>query len=174
MKNKILATTIMLLLLFSILTQASDEKEKYALACQAAKSGNKEAAFLSFLDISRQHLKSKIHEDALFAVGEYYFEIADYRDAFNAFNKFSRDYSESKKKPFAVFYLYKTAQLWGKETLEKEFREEIINLKQVVLVFSQAKEYKYTSPFCIKYKLAYYIDKVELYVNGELFAKVTY
>jgi len=174
MKNKILLTICLFFLVSSSLIYASDEKESYSLARQAIKAGDKDAAFFHFLAISREPSRSKYREQALFAIGEYYFGISDYHDAFSCLKKLLQDYPESKMKLIALFYLFKIAQIRQNDDLAKQCSEKIINLKQVILIFSDVKEYKYASLSGTKYKIAYYIDKIEFYINGKLSTQISY
>jgi len=174
MKNKILFTIFLFFLVSASLTYALDEKESYNSARQAIKAGDKDAAFFHFLSISREPSRSKYREQALFAIGEYYFGISDYHDAFSYLKKLLQDYPESKTKLIALFYLFKIAQIRQNDALAEQVAEKIINLKQVILIFSDVKEYKYTSLSGTKYKIAYYIDKIEFYINGKLSTQISY
>ena len=51
---------------------------------------------------------------------------------------------------------------------------KIITEKQVSLVFRDRKEYKYLTPLNHTLKAAIHIDMIEIYVEGELFAKISY
>jgi outer membrane protein assembly factor BamD (BamD/ComL family) len=154
--------------------QSAGEKYKNGLA--AAKTGNEDYAYLYFLSVARDDPGSKYRPQSLFACGEYYFFKSDLRDAFDAFTEFTDDYPDSRIKPYALFFLLKMARAWQKEELITSVEKEIRNMKQVILVFKDTKEYKYkfTSPFGRKYKLTYHIDRVEFNVDGEVLEQVLY
>ena len=118
--------------------------------------------------------ESKYRENCLFAMGEYYFSISDYRDAASSFNKFINDYPKAKAKPFALAYLFKIAKREKNEKLQKELKHAIVSMQQLSLLFRDAKEHKYTSPLSKTYKVTYCIDKVEFHINGKLLTQISY
>ena len=153
---------------------AQEEGQLYSLAVSAVKSGDLNTAFMHFHSFLENYPESKYREKALFAIGEYYFLIADYSDAVSAFVSFISDYPDSKARQFALGYLLKIAQIRGDESTVKSLEEKIVTLRQLTLLFSDFKEYKYRSPLLKEHRVIYYIDKVEFYVDKELFAKISY
>jgi len=153
---------------------AKEAKQIYATAVKAAQSGDLDSAFMTFLSLLKNYPESQYREDALFAIGEYYFQIGDFKDAAGTFIKFINEYPDSKAKPFVLVYLLKIAERDKLESLVKSLEKEIVTSRQLVLLFRDFKEYKYTSPLFKKHKVIHYIDKVEFYVEGQIFAKIFY
>ncbi len=146
----------------------------YSKAFEFAKSGRGHFAFMHYNELLRNYPSSKYREQALFATGEYYFRVFSFRDSRIAFETFLAEYPDSKERIYALAYLLNIAQR-NKNTLSVESLEkQIINLQQVSFVFRETKEITYRSPLNQSYKAVIHIDKIELYVEGELFAKVAY
>ena len=141
---------------------------------QAARSGKTNVAFMYFYRLLNLFPESSYSADSLFGVGEYYFSIKDYGDAGRTFSEFIMNYPQSGAAPFAIAYILKIARERAQEDLIKRMEKELVVLKQVSLVFRDFAEITYVSPLSNSYKALYFIDKVEIYVNDELFAKVSF
>lgn len=169
---------LFMILLFIFLScnvgYTQEEAQIYSRALEAIKSGDIDFAFLYFHSLLTNYPESKYTQEALFATGEYYFLIADYRDAAAAFIRFVGDYPNSKAKPFALAYLLKIAEKGSQESLVKNLENKIATLQRLSLLFRKFKEYKYRSPLYRKHRVIYYVDKVEFYIDGQLFAKISY
>ena len=174
MKSKILFLVLVSILLAGGVSHAREDQEIYSAALENAKSGNREFAFMYFRSILTKYPDSKYTQDALFAVGEYYFLLADYDDAFEAFGRYTRDYPHSQETPFVLIYLFKMAKIKGKDSLAGKLEKAIVTFRRLSLLFRNSRDYKYRSPLFRKHRVVYYIDKVEFYVDEELFAKISY
>lgn len=172
MKNKAVLLIILLIFPFG-LRQVSGEEE-YSRAQNAVKSGDKEFAFMHFLSVLKNNPGSKHRQEALFATAEYFFHVCDYGDAFSALEEFLEDYPYSKMRPFALLYLLKIAQIWQEGQLARDIEMRIINSKRIILLFKDAQEYKFKSPLGINYKLIYYIDRLEFYLDDKLQTQIHY
>ena len=146
----------------------------YSQAVKYARSGDTDFAFMFFRRFLRTYPESRFSEKALFAIGEYYFQIADYYDAAQIFIRFINNYPQSKARPFALAYLLTLANIMGKEELTKYLEKEIISSQQIAFLFREFKEYKYLSALSKRHKALYFIDKVEFYIDEELFTQVLY
>lgn len=174
MKNKIISLVILFALLLMGLKQACAQGESYHLAQDAIKSENREFALVYFLSEIRDNPQSNRRQEALFACAEYYFLTGDYVDSFDTLKEFIDDYPHSKMLPFALLYLSKISQAWGRDELAKSIEKQIINLKRVILLFKENKEYGFRSPLGVNHKLIYYIDKLEFYSDGKIQAQISY
>lgn len=174
MKNKVF--WLFLLFIFSVFNAASaqNEGQLYSKAVREARSGNRDAAFMYFRALLADHPDSKYTEKALFATGEYYFSVNDNSDAFRAFTRYIDDYPDSQATAFALMYLLKIAEQQRQESFSKDIEMMIVTLKRLSFLFRESKEYRYQSPLCRKYRAVYYIDKVEFFIDGEFFAKISY
>lgn len=152
---------------------AGEADALYAKALQAARAGRVDFAFMYYNQIDREYPRSRYREQVLFAKGEYFYELPACAQAREAFEKILEEYPQSPGKLFVLSYLYKIAEVEGKAASVERFRKEILTFRQVGLVFKETKEYKYPSPFYRNFRAVFYIDKVEFYRGGELFATVS-
>ena len=146
----------------------------YSKGFEFAKAGYEDFAFMYYRDLLRNYPISKYREQALFATGEYYFRVSGFRDAAAAFRAFLDEYPDSKESLYAVAYLLNIAQRDQDAVSVQKLEKQIIDLQQVSFVFRETKEITYQSPLDQSYKVVMHIDKIEFYVEGKLFAKVSY
>ena len=167
---------ILLIFVFSVAflskALAASNAQLYETAKQAVKSGDREYAFMCFRSILHRTFKSQYHREALFATGEYFYSIGDYRSAEKSFSDFIDYYSEDKALPFAIVYLLKINNYMQIQKASEDLRKQAITFKQLSLLFSEFKELTYTSAFNLHYKAIYFIDRIEIYINEELFEKI--
>ena len=116
----------------------------------------------------------KLVERLIPGYGEYYFLLPDYDQSASAFQTFVQEFPDSNGKLFAWVHLLKIAQIQKDEALTKNLEKEIINFKQLSLVFRDFQEYRYQSSLGRKYRAVFQIDKIEFYVQGEMFAQIRY
>ncbi|OGX26458.1 MAG: hypothetical protein A3J51_02790 [Omnitrophica WOR_2 bacterium RIFCSPHIGHO2_02_FULL_45_21] len=172
--NKILLTVLLFILLIFNYGFARDDGQIYSMAIREVKADNIDFAFMYFRSLLRNYPDSKYAHDGSFAIGEYYFIAADYKNAAEAWSNFINDYPDSKGLPFALMYLLRVAGIRQDASLLEKLRTKIIGLKQLTFLFRESKGYTYKSPLRRKYRMIYYIDKVEFYVDDKLFEKVPY
>ncbi|MCK5083633.1 MAG: outer membrane protein assembly factor BamD [Candidatus Omnitrophica bacterium] len=146
----------------------------YSKAVEFAKAGQEHFAFMHYNKLLRNYPASKYREQALFAIGEYYFRVSGFQDAATAFKTFLDEYPDSKERLYALAYLLSIAQRDQNVLFVQGLEKQIIDLQQVSFVFRETKEIAYRSPLDQSYKAVIHIDKIEFYVEGELFAKVSY
>ena len=151
---------------------AGEDRALYSAALKAANEGQQDLAFMRYRSLLRDFPKSRFQKDALFAVGEYYFLIADKREVKNIFQKFIQNYPEDKRRLYAQMYLLKMAELEKDEDTRRELTAEIIKSKHVSLVFKEFKEYQYRSPLNRMHRVVYYIDRIEFFTEGELCVRI--
>lgn len=165
----------MLFILFNFnAAYAEESAQLYSLALKEARSGNPDNAFMYLRSIPKNYPDSKFASDAQFAIGEYYFLISAYADSIQAFARYLNDYPDSPAEAFAFMYLLKIAEKRGQDELAKNLRKKIATLRQTSFLFRESKVYQYRSALYRKHKAAHYIDRVEFYIDGELFAKISY
>ena len=165
---------ILLIFLFVQKGYPYGDRDLYYQAIQTAQSGNTHFAFMYFRRLLREFPESRFFEDSLFTTGEYYFLIDDYFDAKKTFEKFINDYPESRARLFALTYLLKIAEDQQRQSLRQDLEKQILKLKQIVLLFKDFEEYEYTSPLSKKYKAIYFIDRIEIYIDDDLFTKISF
>ena len=146
----------------------------YSKAVEFAEAGQADFAFMHYNKLLRNYPTSKYREQALFATGEYYFQISGFQEAATAFKTFLDEYPDSKERLYVLAYLLSIAQRNQNTASIQGLEKQIIDLQQVSFVFRETKEIVYRSPLYQSYKVVIHIDKIEFYVEGELFAKVSY
>ncbi len=174
MKRTVGAVFLLLQAVCIPLVYAQESGYRYAQAMEAVNSHDENTAFMHFRSLLADYPDSRYAEPALFATAEYYFSIADYQDSWQSFSRFVNDYPDSRGKLFALAYLLNIAGKQNKEALVKGLEKEIVLFRQMTFLFRNSKEFKYLSALRKKYKAVYYIDKVEFYVNNELYAQISY
>ena len=146
----------------------------YSKAVKFAKAGQSHFAFMYYNKLLRNYPKSKYRDRALFATGEYYFQISSLKEAETAFRALLDEYPDSKEKLYALAYLLNLA-LKNKDTSSvQDLEKQIIDLQQVSFVFRESKKVAHRSPLYQNYKTIIHIDKIEFYVEGKFLAKVSY
>src|SRR3989338_1022446 len=168
------ALQLLLVLCFMAPPVFAGEAQVYLQAIQAAKANSKDFAYMYYRALLRDYPNTKYREPALFAHGEYYSLLPDYDQSASAFQAFIQEFPDSKGKLFAWVHLLKIAQIQKDEALTKGLEKEIINFKQLSLVFRDFQEYRYQSSLGRKYRAVFQIDKIEFYVQGEMFAQIRY
>ncbi|UCC94883.1 MAG: hypothetical protein JSW40_08745 [Candidatus Omnitrophota bacterium] len=168
---------VLVLFVFSVFcgAYAQSPGRLYYEASKAARSGRIDFAYMHLNELLRCCSDSLLAEKALFGVGEYYFSVAAHYDAASSFIRFNEEYPQSKARLFALAYIFEIARSNEREDLQKHLEREILTFKQLSLLFADYKEYVYVSPlFSKEYKAVHFIDRIEFYIDGELFTKVPY
>jgi outer membrane protein assembly factor BamD (BamD/ComL family) len=153
---------------------ASGAVQVYSKAVEFAKAGQEYFAFMHYSKLLRNYPESEYRQPALFAIGEYYFQVSGFQEAATVFKMFLDEYPDSKQRMYALAYLLSIAQRDQNALFIEGLEKQIIDLQQVSFVFRETKETAYRSPLYQSYKAVIHIDKIEFYVEGELFAKVSY
>lgn len=150
---------------------------KYEEGLKLAKEKEYDFAFLSFRSLVQEYPKSKYAQDALFAVGEYFYQVKSYYDVNKIFNEYINKYASSPGAIFAKAYLYKIIEYSDKvEERRKETADKLTLdfFSQIpFLLMPENKERSYLSAFNNKFTLNYQPDKIEIYQNGKIFIEIT-
>ena len=146
----------------------------YSRAFEFARAEQADFAFMHYNELLRSYPASRYRGQAVFAIGEYYFKISSLQEAAIVFRTFINEYPDSKEKLYALAYLLSIAQKNQDTPSVQGLEKQIIDLQQVSFVFRETKEITYRSPLYQNYKAVIHIDKIEFYVEGKLFAKVSY
>ncbi|MBU0709544.1 MAG: hypothetical protein KJ793_02405 [Candidatus Omnitrophica bacterium] len=175
-KTKSLVVILLLCLLLGSynLGYAGGDAAMYSRAIAVAKAGNVGAAFMYFHSLLTRYPDSQYREEALFALGEYYFLTSNSSDAVSNFVALVDEFPDFEGKIFALVYLFKIAERANEKSMAQGLEKDIVTFKRLILLFKDYKEYKYLSPLHREHKLVYFIDKIEAYVDGELLAQIPY
>jgi hypothetical protein len=112
-----------------------------------------------------------ITQQARFAIGEYFFKHNDLYSSRKIFRQYAQDYPPQISTLIAKIFLFKIAKLQNDTDAEEKLKKEIFG-ESFVILFSDYKVLKYTSVFKNNYTVNFYINKVEVFLNGELFEKI--
>ena len=133
---------------------------------------NQEMLFLQL----RRSLTSRANpaevQKAKFGIAEYYFMHQDLLDAFRAFKEYTDVYPPQASSLLAKIYLYKIASLKKDAETAASLRKEMF-VSSFVLLFSKFKILPYRSVFDNRYEIHYYLDKIQVFLNGGKFEEIT-
>lgn len=153
---------------------AAEDAALYSEGFRAARRSDIDLAFMNFHRIVKLYPESRFAEKALFGIGEYYFTVGGYPEAYRIFKQYVSKYPESKQRIFALAYLFDIVSRVDNLKVADKLRTEIATCQQVSFIFRDSKVYKYYSPLAKRYKALHFIDKVEFYIDGVLLTQVTY
>ena len=154
--------------------KASEADLVWQDAVRSAKQGEYDFAFMDFNTILQSYPSSHYCLAAEFALGEYYFLQNNLQMASDEFKDLYTKYPQHQEALIALMYLFKIAQIQDHPDDMKDYRNKTASFRQLAFIFNEKKSFKFLSGLQHKYKLVYYINKVELYVNGELFTEVPF
>jgi len=154
--------------------KASEADLKWQDAIGFAKQGEYDFAFIDFQSILDDYPNSRYYLPAEFAKGEFYFLENNLPMASDEFKHFYEKYPGHEEAMIALIYLFEISRLQNNPGGLKEYRNKIASFRQLTFIFKDKKSFNFLSGFQRKHKLVYYINKVELYVNGQLFTEVAF
>ncbi|MGE5308207.1 MAG: outer membrane protein assembly factor BamD [Deltaproteobacteria bacterium] len=150
-----------------------EDKKIFNRGVDYVAEGDINAAFMTFHTLVSSYPGSSYTEQAMFAMGEYYYGVGDYRDATNAFWGLLNQFPDSDSKVFCLAYLLEMARKEKKPTVQS-FEQALSDSQRLIFLFKDSKELKYGSIFSKAYKAVYHIDKLEIFVDDTLFTSVAY
>jgi outer membrane protein assembly factor BamD (BamD/ComL family) len=175
MRNYLSIFVLCLCILLPLASARCQEDEKiYDRATEYVKSGDTNSAFMSLHALVTAYPASGHARDSLFSLGEYYYRVNDLRDAQANFFRMVKQYPDSPAAIFCYAYLLDISKKEKKDGQAKAFERLLIDSQRLIFLFSESKQFTYTSVFGVTYKAVYYIDKVEIYADGTLFTSVSY
>ena len=172
--SKIFLVLAFFILVFHDIAHCREDKKLYKDGIQAAREGNSDIAFIKFHMLLNSFPDSEYSQNALFSAGEYYFLINDSSNAKKSFEKFLNDYPEAEIKPFVIAYLLKIAENRQQHSSIEKLTKTLVGSQQVSLLFRDFEELKYLSALNKNYKAINFIDKIEIYIDEEIFAEISF
>ncbi len=154
--------------------KASEADLEWKEAIGFAQQGEYDFAFMGFQTILGDCPDARHCLAAEFAQGEYYFLQNNLPMASDAFKSFYAKYPRHEEALIALAYLFQIAKIQNLSADMKEYRSEAASFRQLIFIFNDKKFYKFLSGFQRRHQLIYYINKVELYVNGQLFTEIPF
>ena len=154
--------------------KASEADLKWKEAIGSVQQGEYDFAFIDFRTILEDYPGSRYGLASEFAQGEYYFLQNNLQMASDEFKRFYAKYPRHEEAMMALAYLFQIAKIQKSPDKMKEYRNKIASFRQLTFIFNDKKFFMFLSGFQRKHKLVYYINKVELYVNGRLFTEISF
>jgi hypothetical protein len=154
--------------------KASEADLEWKEAIGFAKQGENDFAFMDFQTVLDDCPRSSHCLAAQFAQGEYYFLQNNLPMASNEFASFYAQNPRHQEALVALAYLYKIAKIQRQLDAMEKYRHEAATFRQLTFIFNDKKLFKFLSGFQRSHELVYYINKVELYVNGQLFTEIPF
>ncbi len=143
-------------------------------AVQMAKRGDADFAFMYFRILAHDYPDSRRAVDAQFALGEYYFLQGNFAVAAQEFGDFCARYPKRKETLAALGYLYQMARMQGQTDAMKKYRDRVVASHQVILIFDEKQSFQFLSGFQRRHKVAFYIDKIEVWIDDKLFSEIPF
>jgi len=153
---------------------ASEADVEWEDAIGSVKQGENAFAFMDFRAILDAYPGSSHCLAAKFAQGEYFYYQNDLPMASEEFKDFYARYPRHEEALIALVYLFKISQIQKNAEEAKEYHNKIASFRQLTFIFNDKKYFNFLSGFQHKHKLVYFINKVQLYVNGKIFAEVPF
>ena len=116
-------------------------------------------------------IRPKEKGDINFAIGEYYFRNKVFYDSRYVFAQCISENPIGINTLLAHIYLYKLAKLQDMHSEAGDIAREVLK-EQFVLLFNKYKMLKYTSLYGNEYEVRYFVDKIEVFLNGDLFEEI--
>ena len=170
----IVIMTFILMLMAVPIIWASEDAKLNRQAHTAIRQGNLDRAFMHYRGIDRNRKPSPYKDDAIFAIGEYNYLISNYTDALHSFERYIDVEEQDIQKLFAYVYLLKIAEHDKDDKKAVDYKKIIKTYQKHVFLFSEQMEYSFASPLDRHHRVVYSIDKIELFIEGDLFAKIEY
>lgn len=166
---------MMLIVIFSLTPlYAETNPQLFQKAMKFAKDGEMDLAFMNYHSILSDPLSSRYADEALFACAEYQYLVRNFFEANVLFRKYVDTAQSKQGKLFALVYLMRIAQEKKDLDAVAEIRKQVISFKRHSFIFKDFREYNFLSPLRRAHKATYNINKIEFFIEGEFFAKISY
>ncbi|MFH2146211.1 MAG: hypothetical protein ABII75_09355 [Candidatus Omnitrophota bacterium] len=129
-------------------------------------------AFIDFYALTQQGPRAPYYKKALFATAEYCFFNADYEAAQEQLLEFVQEHSKDEAVPFALAFMLKLNK--EDRVVSEKIMKKLVEFVQLTLLFREFKEHTYVSALGTEYKAKYFIDRIEIYINNELFENICF
>ena len=147
-------------------------REKVAQAQRYVAEGEIDFAFMEYRSLLEEHSEGPSAQEAAFAIGEYYFNQHNTREAKEAFERFDQEPAEEIPKLLVQVYLLLCARILKDdptaEILESRLKE-VLSSKKLFLAFEENRVQVWTSPLGNRFELREFVDRMEISLNGSSF-----
>lgn len=163
-----------LLILSSLSCSTLPSNSRYYNAVKEARSGGQaDFVFLELRQYLQDYPDSRHSPEVKFAICDYYFQTKNYRQAIEELKNYILKYPDQKNIVFAQALLYKIVADYKNDANLVEKLKGLFFSKSVFLIFSESEIKSYRSALNNTYKIADYVDRIEVFRNGDLFFKIT-
>ncbi len=129
--------------------------------------------FLDLRDKLSRNIKDSERLKIEFSLAEYYFMLNAFRDAKEAFQDIVEKNKGGIPTLLANVYLYRLEEIKGKDPqVLLELRKKIFQ-GQFILLFNKYKTLSFQSSWGRSYEIHYFVDKIAVYRDGEMFEEMT-
>ena len=128
--------------------------------------------FIRFRTRLFDKISAKERSGINFSIAEYYFKTNDFSDARRAFKEYVDSTPAGISTLVAKAYLYKFANQANEQENAEAIKKEMFE-KQFILLFDKYKTLNYVSRSGNRYEVHYYVDKIEIFLNGEIFEQIS-
>ena len=182
MKSKYIIFILILILGFLAgCASLSESGVEYQESLKAISEGRPYFAFSYFKLIVDDDPTSIYAPQASFAVGEYYFDVADYYNAMKTLSTYIHQYPKDRGVIFAKLILYEIITTLKKEmivdveenTLISEIRKELFAQPLFLIFYDKKAPRSYQSPFCHTYLVYDYVDKIKVLRDDKFFLELS-
>jgi hypothetical protein len=153
-------------------TNAADADILWRRATSMVKQGQVDLAFSNFRMIATSYPTFSKSSAVRLVLGEYYFLNNDLRSAHTEFEYSYTKYPKDKESLIALAYLYKMSQTKGDQEKMDFYQKALITLHPLALVFKDSKLFELVSEFKRHYKVEFFIDRIEVSIDGRLFVAI--
>ncbi len=154
--------------------EASDADLEFKEAVGFAREGENDFAFMDFQTVLNECPGSRHCLASDFALGEYYFLQNNWQMASDQFETVYAKYPRHEEALIALAYLYQIAKIQDHKDDMEKYRGKAAAFRQLTFIFNDQKVYTFLSGFQRLHELVYTINKVDIYVNGQLFTEVPF
>lgn len=140
------------------------------------RSGDIHFAVISLREIIYDYPHSRMVTKAQFSLAECYFDMSAYKEAFKQFEDYITVYPKQKDTICAKIYMLKILTLTQpnvklSEQYTKDVKKELYD-KPFFLAYRDYKRRFFKTPFANKLEFREYVDRIEIYRNGQIFYKI--
>jgi hypothetical protein len=155
--------------------------EQYREGMQDYKEGRTYFAILIFKSLVKDDPRSPYAPQAAFAVGEYYFDNADYFNSLKSLSDYIHAYPKHKGAVFAKLIIYKILTSVNKEealgvkedALVSEIRKELFSQPLFLIFYDKKAPRSYKSLFKHSYLVYDYVDKIKVFRDDKIFLELS-
>lgn len=159
----------------------SESGERYRIGTQDIRDGRFYFALINLKAILKDDPDSPYAPQSAFALGEYYFDNADFFNALTAFSDYIHRYPKHKGAIFAKLLIYKIMTDFKKDETPGEqenaligvIRKELFSSPIFLIFYDKKSPRSYKSLFQHAYLVYDYVDKIKVFRDDKIFLELS-